>query len=260
MLEFLHIVWKPFVEIVIIASLYYMVFLFIRGTRAAQVVNGLLVFVIIYFLANFIGLQTLQWILSKIFSVAIIAFIVIFHPELRQGLANLGKRKFFVSASPQQKTIKDIVSAVFGLGSKKIGALIAVERKIGLGDYIDTGVVIDAELKPEMIQTIFMPNTPLHDGGAIISKNVLRAAGCIFPLSNRPLNIKHLGTRHRAGIGLSEETDAFVLIASEETGIISVATGGRLMHNVSEQRLTEMLTDILVPKKSRPEWRFWRHR
>lgn len=259
MLEFLNTIWKPFIEIIIIASLYYMVFVFIRGTRAAQVVNGMLVFVIIYFIANFAGLQTLQWILSKIFGVAIIAFIVIFHPELRQGLANLGKRKIFSIVSPQQKMVKDIVSAVYGLSSKKIGALIAIERKIGLGDYIDTGVIIDAEIKPEMIQTIFMPNTPLHDGGVIISKNVLRAAGCIFPLSNRPLNIKNLGTRHRAAIGLSEETDAFVIIASEETGMVSVANSGRLVMNVSEQRLSEMLTDILVPKKTRPDWRFWRH-
>ena len=260
MLEFFQSAWKPVIEIVIIASLYYMVFLFIRGTRAAQVVNGLLVFVIIYFLANFFDLQTLQWILSKIFAVAIIAFIVIFTPELRQGLANLGKRKFFVNSSPQQKMVKDIVTAVFGLASRKIGALIAIERKIGLGDYIDSGIVIDAELKPEMIQTIFMPNTPLHDGGVIISKNVLRAAGCIFPLTNKPLSIKSLGTRHRAAIGLSEETDAFVVVVSEETGTISVASSGRLVHNISEPRLTEILTEILVPRKIKPEWRFWRHR
>jgi diadenylate cyclase len=260
MLEFLQNARKPAIEIVIISSLYYMVFLFIRGTRAAQVVNGLLVFVIIYFIANFIGLQTLQWILSKIFAVAIIAFIVIFNPELRQGLANLGKRKFFVSASPQQKMVRDIVTSVFGLSSKKIGALIAIERKIGLGDYIDTGVIIDAELKPEIIQTIFMPNTPLHDGGIIVSKNILRAAGCIFPLTNKPLSIKSLGTRHRAAIGLSEETDAFIIVVSEETGAISTASSGRLVHNISEPRLIEILTDILVPKKATSGWRFWRHR
>ncbi len=258
MLLFFQTIWRPVVEILIIASIYYTIFLFIRGTRAEQVVKGLLIFIIIYGLSRYFQLQTLQWILSNIFGVAVIAFIVIFHPELRQGLANLGKRKFFSSTSPQEKIVKDIVNAVISLSSKKIGALVAIEQKIGLGDYIETGVVLDAELAPEMIQTIFTPNTPLHDGGLVISRNVLRAAGCIFPLSNRPLKIKTLGTRHRAGIGLSEETDAFIIIVSEETGIISIAKRGRLIHDISESRLNDLLTETLVPEKKTQKWAFWK--
>jgi diadenylate cyclase len=258
MVDFLQTVWKPILEILIIASLYYAIFLFIRGTRAAQVVNGMLVFIPIYIFVSWLRFQTLQWILSNIFAVAVIGFVIIFHPELRQGLANLGKRKFFVNISPQEKMVKEIVNAITGLAAGKTGALIAVEQKIGLGDYIDTGVVLDAEVACEMIHTIFTPSTPLHDGGLVISRNVMRAAGCIFPLSKRPLSIKTLGTRHRAAIGLSEETDAFVIVVSEETGEISVATGGRLMHKVSEARLSELLTDILIPKKKPTKWALWR--
>ncbi len=240
---------KPIVEILFIASLYYAVFLFFRGTRAAQVINGLLVLLLIYATATFLKFETLQWILSRIFAVAVVGFIIIFHPELRQGLANLGKRKLFTNTSPEQKTVRGLVEAVSGLASRKTGALIAIEQKIGLGDYIDSGVILDSEPSPEIIQTIFMPNTPLHDGGIVILRNVMRAAGCIFPLSNRPLNIKTLGTRHRAAIGLSEETDAFVVVVSEETGLISVAKRGKLIHDISEERLTEMLDEIYIPKQ-----------
>ena len=258
MLEFLQEIWRPAAEILIIASLYYMILVFIKGTRAAQVVKGILVIVVLYFLAKFARLEVLQYILSNVFAVAVIAFIIIFHPELRQALANLGKRKLFIDTTPHQKIVRDLVQAVVNLAARKTGALIAIEQKIGLGDYIDSGTVIDSEPVPELIQTIFMPNTPLHDGGVIISRNLLRAAGCIFPLSNRPLNIKTLGTRHRAGIGLSEETDAFVIVVSEETGAISIARRGRLMHDISEARLTELLTEILVPVKKQRTLAFWR--
>jgi len=258
MLVFWQTIMKPSFEILIISWLYYTIYLFIRGTRAQQVVNGMLVFIPIYILASYLQFQTLQWILSKIFAVAVIGFLIIFHPELRQGLANLGKRKLFVNPSSEEKIVRNIVNAACDLSSQKIGALIAVEQKIGLGDYIDTGVILDSEITPEMIRTIFMPNTPLHDGGLVISKSVMRAAGCIFPLSNRPLNIKTLGTRHRAGIGLSEETDAFVIVVSEETGLISIARQGRLMHNISELRLTELLTDIFIPKQKPSKWALWR--
>jgi diadenylate cyclase len=258
MVDFVRMIWRPIVEILIIASLYYTIFLFIRGTRAAQVVKGLLIFILFYFFSRLLELQTLQFILSNIFAVAVIAFIVIFHPELRQGLANLGKRKLFLNNPPGQRVIREVVHATAGLASRKTGALVAFEQKIGLGDYIDTGVIIDAEPAAEIIETIFMPNGPLHDGGLVISRNVLRAAGCIFPLSNRPLNIKTLGTRHRAAIGLSEETDAFVVVVSEETGAISIARRGRLMHDISESRLTELLSDLLIPQKKQRGWQWWR--
>ncbi len=249
---------KSLVEIFIIFLIYYVILLFIRGTRAEQVVKGLLVLGLVYFVAQKLELGTLVWILQNLFAIAVIAFIVIFQPELRQGLANLGKRRLFSSRSPGKKIVKIIVDAVSSLSSRKTGALIAIERRIGLGDYINTGVILDSEPSPELIATIFAPHSPLHDGAVIISRDVIRSAASIFPLSNRPSIVKTLGTRHRAGIGITEETDAFAIIISEETGSISTASGGRLTKDVSENRLTELLDNIYSAPQQKWSSTFWR--
>jgi diadenylate cyclase len=242
---------KAIVEILIISFLYYAAIVFIRGTRAEQVLKGLVVLAICFFVAKLLQLDTLYWIMQRLFGVAVIALIVIFHPELRLALANLGKRKFFTSLSPQEKMVSILVDSTTSLASQKTGAIIAIERSISLGEYIKSGVELNAQPSAEIFTTIFSPASPLHDGGIIVSRDVIRSAASIFPLSSRPSVVKSLGTRHRAAIGLTEESDAIVIVVSEETGQISIAEGGRLTINVGKEDLTQRLRQVYITTRHR---------
>lgn len=249
---------QALVEILIIFAIYYLALLFIKGTRAEQLIWGVAFLVLAYFLAQRLHFDVLAYMLSSFFQVFILAIIVIFHPELRQVLANIGKRKFFSPGGEMNRMVPAIARAVTNMASKKIGALIAVERDISLGELIRSGVEIDAEATSELIVTVFTYGSPLHDGGIIISGSMLRSAACIFPLSSRTLLDKSIGTRHRAALGLTEETDALVIVVSEETGRISIAEKGTLIRHVSEQRLTEALAEVYaLPRRgfSLPFWR-----
>jgi len=249
---------KAAVEIIIIAIFYYIVLIYIRGTRAENVVKGLLILVVCFVLFSMFKLYTLKWILFKLWPIAIISFVIIFYPELRAGLAKLGRGPFTSVPSHEERMVRTLVRTAASLSTQKIGGLIAIERRIGLGEYINNGVILDCETTREILLSIFNPTSPLHDGGVIISRNIIRSAASIFPLSERSSIMKTLGTRHRAAVGITEEGDAVVIVVSEENGSISVAEGGKLIRDLSEERLTEILQSIYMSPPTRLNLRFWR--
>jgi diadenylate cyclase len=235
---------------------YYYIFLFFRGTRGAEVLVGLaLLLFILIGLTQVFNLDALTWILGR-FSVFLgLALLVIFQPEIRSALAELGQQRVF-GISPDKRTVIDnIVAAVEYLAEHKIGALIAVEREVGTRVVQETGVHLDAPLVSELLASIFFPHTPLHDGGVIISGTRIMAAGCVFPLSERLDLQKTLGTRHRAAVGMSEETDAPVIVISEETGTLSVSYRGRLSQGLDSDRLRRFLAALLKSQPSQTVWR-----
>ncbi|MBL7072025.1 MAG: TIGR00159 family protein [Candidatus Omnitrophica bacterium] len=241
-------IWKIVSEIIILWFIYYMVLLFIRGSRTVQVIKGLIIILLVLVLTQQFGLTTINWIITKIFPISVLAFLIIFQPELRRGLARLGQ---FGAMLKEEKVIDEIVKSTSILSKKKIGAIIAIEREIGLRPYIESGVVIDSKVTSELINTIFMPNTPLHDGGIIIQGASIVAAGCLFPLSHDQRLSKTMGTRHRAAMGLTEETDAVVVVISEETGAISVSIAGKLTRDLDKETLSKILNNLFNMQKHR---------
>jgi len=246
---------KVLIEIGILWFVFYMLLLFIKGTRAVQVLKGIIIIVIIFLLSKELQLESINWILTKLFTISIIAFFIIFQPELRRGLARIGQFGMF---SSQQETFDEIVKAALILAKKKIGALIAIEREIGLKAYIESGVPMESKVTSELINTIFTPNTPLHDGGIVVQGSIIAAAGCLFPLTQNPHVSSSLGTRHRAAMGLSEETDAIVVVVSEETGDISISVAGKLTRHLDEKEIGRVLSNIFRPKRNRKSiFDFW---
>ena len=241
-------VWKIILEISILWFMYYMVFLFIRGSRTVQLLKGLIVIALLLVITQQSGLTTISWIIAKIFPISVLAFLIIFQPELRRGLAQLGQ---FGAMLKEERVIDEIVKSVSILSKKKIGALIAIEREIGLRPYLESGIPIDSKVTSELINTIFMPNTPLHDGGIIIQGGTIIAAGCLFPLSQDPRLSKTMGTRHRAAIGLTEETDAVVIVVSEETGAVSISIAGKLTRDLNKETLSKILSNLFSNQKRR---------
>lgn len=237
------------IEILVLAIVLYYIMDFFRGTRSAQVMSGfILLLIALTALTRFFHLDALNWILQRISVYAAVAFIIIFQPEIRRALAEIGKQSVFASKVSERIMVDNIVAAVTLLSDKKIGALIAIQREIGTRAIQETGTKIDSAITPELLSSIFFPMTPLHDGGVIIKNNRIHAAGCLFPLSQRPELSKTLGTRHRAAIGLTEETDALVIVVSEETGSISLAYKGRLVRGLDEGRLKRILSSFLLRK------------
>jgi len=252
--------WDGFLEMAILAVAFYYILVFIHGTRGVQVFSGLAtIFVGLIVLATFLRLDTLNWILQRSTVYIVFALLVIFQPEIRRALAELGRRHLFGGAVFEQSTVDNLVQAAVRLSEQKIGALIAVERDVGTRGIRETGVKLDSELSPELLINIFYPRTPLHDGGVIVQNNRVVAAACVFPLSQRDELSRTLGTRHRASIGVTEETDAIAVVVSEETGSISVAYKGRLRRGLDEDRLRRVLTSVLLQDKSRsaPQKSWW---
>jgi diadenylate cyclase len=237
-----------FLEILILAVLFYYLIVFFRGTRGVQVLIGLLLFSLAFFLTSLFRMDTLHWLLMRLSGYFVIAFVVIFQPEIRRFLAELGKRHFLRGGGTDRAAVDAIVQAVLLLADRKIGALIAVEQEIGTRTVQESGTWIDSALTPELLASIFFPHTPLHDGGVVVKDGRILAAGCVFPLSMREELSKTLGTRHRAAIGLTEETDAVVIVVSEETGTISVAYKGRLTRGLDEEKLKRLLSALLLRK------------
>lgn len=246
-----------FVQIGVLAVAYYYIFLFFRGTRGAQVLIGLgLLLAVSIGATHVFSLDALGWLLRKFSALVAIALLVIFQPEIRRALAELGKQPVFSAPSKQRNALDHIVRATLLLAEHRIGALIAVERDIGTRAIQETGIRIDAAVVPELLASIFFPHTPLHDGGVIVHGDRIMAAGCIFPLSQRSELHKTLGTRHRAAVGLTEETDAVVVVVSEETGNISVSYRGRLSRGLDEDRLRRFLSALLLKGTSQGSpWR-----
>lgn len=234
------------VDILAVSYIVYKLMILLQGTRAVQLLKGILVVVVMWIISIYFGLRTLQWLMSQLFTFGVLAIIIIFQPELRRALEQLGRGRLF-SRSPQMdeqtmtKTIGEIVKAISYLSKRRIGALIVIERETGLVDYIETGIEVNSVISSELLINIFIPNTPLHDGAVVVRKDRIMAAGCYLPLSENPFISKELGTRHRAGIGMSEVSDALSIIVSEETGQVSVAANGTVDRDMKEDQLIERL-------------------
>lgn len=257
-LNFIHIptriVWTDILEIVIISFLVYGILLWVRNTNAWNLLKGVFVILLFLLFAAIFNLSTILWMAEKIFSIGVIAIVIVLQPELRRALEQLGNRSFLSSLVPfdngsedgifSDKTINEIVKASFEMGKVKTGALIVVEQNQDLSEYVRTGIAMDALVTSQLLINIFEHNTPLHDGAVIIQGNRATAATCYLPLSDSTRLSKELGTRHRAGVGVSEVTDSMTVIVSEETGRVSFAYGGKLQRNVSPEELKEALASI----------------
>jgi diadenylate cyclase len=244
------------IEILILAAAYYSVYHFFRGTRSVQVLTGLILVLLFLFLGTHVlHLDVLNWILSRLSVYLAIAVLIIFHPEIRGALAELGRAHVFSATNTQQATIDQLVMAVSLLAQRRIGALIAIEREIGTRAVQETGVKLDSKVVADLIASIFFPPGPLHDGGVIISGDKIVAASCLFPLSQRAGLDKSLGTRHRAALGLAEETDAVIIVVSEETGTLSIGYRGRLSRDVEPERLRRFLRRVFMPGTKNSRWK-----
>lgn len=250
--------WRHALEILIMTVGIYYAFRFMRGTRGAPIVTGFLVVLLTFALVTYLlDLKVLQWILSAFLAFLSVSLVVIFQPELRRILAELGNLPLFATAHEQRENIEVIVQTAERLADVRIGALIAIEQSIHLQEAVESGIRVDCEATPEMLETIFFPNNAVHDGGVIIKGDRIAFCACIFPLTQRQDLHKSIGTRHRAAIGLSEETDAVIVIVSEETGAISYAYKGQFVRGVTLEELRAFLTSILITPAKQQSWLAW---
>ena len=237
------------IDILIVAYIFYKIFMFIKDTRAEQVLKGIVLLFVATQISEILKLHTLYWLLIKALDLGFIAALVIFQPELRAGLEHIGRTKFnffsknSISVSEEifNKTIEEIVEALYSLSRQKIGALIILERQTKIGDIINTGTSIDGAISRQLLINIFIPNTPLHDGAVVIRDAQIKAAACFLPLTQSKDLSKDLGTRHRAAVGVSEVSDCISLIVSEETGDVSIAKSGKLYRNISKERMLSLI-------------------
>lgn len=243
-------------DILLVAIVIYELLALIKGTRAAYMLVGVAAVAIIFYVSRMGELTTLNWLLSTLLPYALFALIVVFAVEIRQALARLGRKLTFSRvATSEADAYDDIVLAANLFSQNQTGALIVIEREIGLRTYIESGVPLDARLSYDLLATIFRPSAPLHDGAVIVQKDRIAAAACFLPLSMNPVLSTQLGTRHRAGIGVTEETDAIAVIASEETGAISLAVGGTIERDITVEQLRERMGELLrryVPASTLP--------
>lgn len=247
MIDVLQVIWRPVLEILLLAVGIYYVFTFVRGTRGASIVTGFLAVVLtLSLITALLELTVLRWLLGSITTFFVVAILVIFQPEIRRMLAQVGNLEVFGNAHEQRENIEVIIQTAERLSEVRIGALIAIEVTTPLHDMVESGVPVDCVATPEMLETIFFPNNAIHDGGVIIKGDHITHAACIFPLTRRQDLNKSLGTRHRAAIGLSEETDAIIVAISEETGAVSYAYKGQLTRGVSLENLRAFLSAQLV--------------
>ncbi|HKP76628.1 MAG TPA: diadenylate cyclase CdaA [Longimicrobiaceae bacterium] len=235
--------WRDLVEILLVAAVLYRVLRVFSGTRAIQMLFGFVVVMAAYVVSRILGLELIVSLLQALFQFGVIAALIVFQPELRSALASLGQSRLFRGFTGMQKreVAEEIVEAVEELSRGKIGAIIALEEEIGLGEYLESGTPLEARVSAPLLQNIFTPYSLLHDGAAVVRGDEIVAAGVILPLTQFPVADRTLGTRHRAALGLSEETDALVIVVSEETGIVSVAHRGRLQRGVTPPELSRIL-------------------
>jgi TIGR00159 family protein len=248
-------------DILIVTYVIYKILAFIRETRAQQLVKGLLILVAAYFLSDLLHLYTLHWILKATVTLGAFALIVIFQPELRRGLEYVGRSKLVkvgqLDKDHAKRIVDEFVRAIGEFSRTRTGALIIIERETALNDIAESGTLIDADITAQLLGNIFYEGAPLHDGAVIVRRGRVYAAGCVLPLTeNKELN-KSLGTRHRAGIGITENSDALVFIVSEETGIISMAEDGKLTRFLDTKAVEKVLLNIFVPKADEESHKFW---
>ena len=241
------------IDIVIVAYILYRLLGMIKETRAQQLLRGVILIVVVFLASELFDLSLLNWLLARLITVGLIGVIILFQPEIRRGLEQIGRRGILTSQfrdvgkEELYATVHKLVDAIDDFSSTRTGALIAIERDTMLNDIIETGVIVDAEISVRLLGNLFYEGSPLHDGAVIIRGLRIHAASCVLPLTNRSSIGKNLGTRHRAGVGLSEVSDAFVIIVSEETGAISVARNGTLRRFLDLKTLEKMLLDIYLP-------------
>lgn len=254
--------WNTYVDIGIIAIIIYKVMNLIKETRAEQLIKGITVLVVATKLSEVLGFHTVYWLLKNTITVGAIAIVIIFQPELRRALEHIGRGRFFAKGELLEQEIEimmdEINTAVTHLSKNKIGAIIVLEQDTGLNEYIETGTKMDSMVSHELLVNIFIPNTPLHDGAVIIRRNRIAASACFLPLTQSQNLSKELGTRHRAAIGITEISDALVIIVSEETGVISFAKMGRLSRYLDTKSLKEIVKNSYSIKDVRqPIWTKW---
>lgn len=247
------------VDIAIVSFVIYQLLMLIRGTRAVQLLKGIVVIVLAWVVSTFFNLQTLRWLMEQVFTFGVLVILIIFQPELRRALEQLGRGTMFsrshaLNEQRLTRLIGEVVKGVSYLSKRRIGALIIIERETGVTDYIETGIPMNATISSELLTNIFIPNTPLHDGAVIIREDKIMAAGCYLPLTENPFINKDLGTRHRAGIGMSEVSDCLSLIVSEETGQVSLAVNGEITRDLSEDALIAKLYEELKPPQNVQFW------
>lgn len=248
--------WTDFVDILVIAVIIYYIILFVRETRALQLIKGFFALLLLAQLSEWFDLYTLNWLLSNIFTVSMVLIIVVFQPELRRAFERLGRSQRWVSLfmttedSEDQEQTDEIVRACSSLARQKIGALIVLEGRVGLSDLLESGTRIDGQVTAELLINIFIPNTPLHDGAVVIRGDRVRAAGVFLPLTQNNSLSKELGTRHRAALGISEKSDALVVVVSEETGLISVCQDGEIARRLDADSLRSRLQDFFTKEST----------
>jgi diadenylate cyclase len=242
--------WQDLVDIIVMALVLYRLLLMIKGTRAAQMLLGLGLLLFASILSRFVELYTVDWLLQNFWSQILIAVIILFQPEIRRALAQMGETQFFytLTSAEELKSLEEIIRATIALANRKIGALIAIERETSLKDFVEIGTTLDAKVTKELLLSIFHPTSPIHDGAVVIRGNRVVAAGCFLPITSSPELSKSMGTRHRAGLGLSEETDAVVIVVSEETGNISMVINGKFETHLDMGTLRDMLTDLFTTR------------
>ena len=245
--------WRDILDIAIMTFVFYWLILLIRGTRAEQLVKGLVLLLLATLVSGQLGLSSLHWVLRQLMTVGLIAIPIIFQPELRKALEHLGRGRIFQSSiwNPREfdHFLNEVIKAIPVLVKKRLGALIVIEMETGLNDISETGISINGVITAELLINIFFPRTPLHDGAVIIRGNQVVAAGCYLPLTEKPNLSKELGTRHRSAMGITEETDAVALVVSEETGIVSLAYAGRLTRYLDEKSLRNLLEELCAPRQ-----------
>ena len=244
---------KPVIEIVILWFLIYQIMLFFEGTRALQALRGIIILLLAFFIFKKFDFLVLSWLFEKLFGISVIAILVIFHPEIRMGLAQIGKRGIFKSNLKEQEVVllsRQVVEGCENLAKNKLGALIAIEKNDSLAAYIQSGEAIDARVCANLIEAIFTPNNPLHDGGLIISRGRIAACGCIFPLAINQELSRVFGTRHLAALGLSEETDAILIVVSEERRDISIIYRRKFYKDLGAAQLETKIKELLKIKEN----------
>ncbi|NMM55540.1 diadenylate cyclase CdaA [Paenibacillus aquistagni] len=266
---FTNLTWqdgiKDLIDILIVSYVIYKLLVLIRGTRAVQLLKGIFVLVIAWAVSSWFNLYTLEWLMNQMFTFGVLALVIIFQPELRRALEQIGRGKLFGSRSANEmdetgRVIGELIKAVNYMSRRKIGALIVFERTTGLNEYIESGIAMHSRISSELLINIFIPNTPLHDGAVIVQGGNIAAAACYLPLSENPFISKELGTRHRAAIGISEVGDAISVIVSEETGDVSLAINGQIVRNINEESMISKLFEELQPKEKREFRSFWKRK
>jgi len=245
--------WWDILDILAVSFLIYEALKLIRGTRAVQMAAGSMLVLALFYVSQLAPLQTLNWLIRNALVYVAFAAIVIFQSDIRRGLAHFGQAPFFRYLTRQQssdETIEEVVVATTMLSEKKVGAIIALEREIGLRNYIESGIPLDATLTYDLLLTIFKPGSPLHDGAVILQEGRVAAAACFLPLTVNPRLSRELGTRHRAAIGLTEENDAVAIVVSEETGTISIALDGQIERGLTQDSLRDRLRRLIQGRKS----------